>query len=61
MENTTPHLISFGECLGDCGLIENVATFQIAVSKDAAANLQERSPVWNHPNLQRRKTRQAFS
>jgi len=42
-------------------LIENVATFQIAVSKDAAAKLQERSRVWNHPNLQRRKTRQAFS
>jgi hypothetical protein len=42
-------------------LIENVATFQIAVSKDAEPNLQERSRAWNHPNLQRRKARQAFS
>jgi len=41
-------------------LIENIATFQIAVSKDAVANLQETSRAWNHPNLQRRKTRQGF-
>jgi hypothetical protein len=47
--------------IGDCALTENVAAFQIAVSKDAAGNLQERSPVWNHPNLQRRKTRLASS
>jgi hypothetical protein len=47
--------------IGDCVLTENVAAFQIAVSKDAAGNLQESSPVWNYPNLKRRKTRLASS